>query len=527
MKTINQINFQSIFVFLLFITSISINLQAQQNQSDERDLIVGQKVERKVLNQEIHLYGIQLRRGQVLRVSFQEKGADVGAVFARVDDKKKVSAALNASGGFGREFLTLIADRDGLYALVCRAQQVTDEKKEALYELFATLDNSATENDSLRMRSELLFEEAYQTYLSNDTENFPLAVKKLEEIIKIAKTLKDGYWENMAKFSIGNIYLKAQNFSKAEPYFLQTLTYFEQISAKQEVAAALTALGIIYTVNKNEVKAADYFSRALQISRELGDKRTEEILNALNLGNLNNFNGNNNSTDYTKELAEAKAKNDKTTQAAIWAKILYRNIDDEEIDEDERLAIFKRAEREALPLFKEITNRDSEMKVLVFLGMGLYDAVEEAENEDEPEIVVKARAISYLRQSLLLAKSHNNKIIETFAYMGLNLIYDGENDKLAIFYEKKAVNNMQDFRLTLKGTDKETQQDFAKQFAAGYETLAADLYFEQRLEEAHQIINFSRDQEFFDFQLTSNQALNKLTLTARETENEQIFRSGN
>lgn len=49
----------------------------QEVKPDIRELTVGEAIERTVLNQEGHIYAIQLKVGQVLRVIILEKGADV------------------------------------------------------------------------------------------------------------------------------------------------------------------------------------------------------------------------------------------------------------------------------------------------------------------------------------------------------------------------------------------------------------------------------------------------------------------
>ncbi|HYP28228.1 MAG TPA: CHAT domain-containing protein [Blastocatellia bacterium] len=507
-------------VFVAFII-FSLPASAQEIQPDVRQLVVGERTERKVLGQEFHIYGVELKQGQVLRVTFLEKGTDIVAVIVRAADQKKDSAAANSGYGFMRESLTLIARQDGVYALVVRAQQITKSNAGAGYEMTATLSDQASERDSQRAQAENLLEGANQIFIANDSENFPTAIANLEQSLKIWRLLGDKYWEGVAGMNIGNTLMRLENFSKAETYLSEALKLFEAAGNEPEVGALYASLATLYAFTKNEEKARTYMAQALKVSRSLGDTRSEELLNLINLRASSEGNK---GGSYNQELAEARAKKDRLNEASIWARTVYNHLTDDSIDDDERSALFERAEREALPLFKEINDRDVEMQILVWLGLGLPEAASESADEEEMS-AIEERASNYLRQALLISKARNNHLIQAIAYQGLNVIYEGKNDRLAIFLGKKMLNSIQELRQTLKAVDKETQQDLTKKFEEAYDTLAGDLFSEGRLEEAQQVINLSRDQEFFDFKLTQNQIPARLALTYREAENAQLFDS--
>ena len=317
---------------------------AQDTQPDVRPLAVGEKVERTVLGQEVQVYTIELKRGQVLRVNFLERGADVAAVALRNADRQKASAVANFGSGFMQESLTLIVKQDGAYGLVVRAQQVSNG--DAKYEMIASLSDLATEKDTQRVHAEQLLEEANQTYINGDKERMPLAIAKLEESLKIWRLLGEPYWRGVTTELIGGIYFRMENPSRAETYLTEALKSFEALQNEPQVAAISVMLGTLYTTTNNEEKARFYLSQAARLSRNLGDKRMEEILRLMNLRSSTQENEN---QDFARELAAARAKKDKPGEAAVWAKTLFRYATNDSIDDNERRRVLERAEREALP----------------------------------------------------------------------------------------------------------------------------------------------------------------------------------
>lgn len=502
---------------------------AQQSQLDLRELVIGKNTERKVLDQqEVHAYSIQMKRDQALRVNFRERGADVTAVIVRVSNEQKVSAVTNFGSGFMEESLTLIADQDGVYALVVRAERVTDINVEGRYEYSASLKNVATDDDRRRVNAERLMEEGSRLLEGNDRNGLILAVSKFEESLRTWQTLADKYWAEIVRGSLGNAFFKLGDFGKAELYLKQVLKTFEESKNDPAIAAMSINLGGLYVAHQDMKAATPYLSRAFEISKRLGDKRAESLLGLLGVANVGAADavGAAKGHDFDRELASARAKNDKLTEALLWARTLFHYVVEEDSikDEDQRV-LFERAEREAIPLMKSVKNRDIESQILVALGIGFYDLTLGLNSGERADRDNKAKSMNYVRQAIILAKAQNNSLIQSLAYNQLNLFYDGDNDRLAIFFGKKAVSSLQGLRQDLKLIDRESQQDVARKLEEAYGSLAEDLFNEGRFAEAHQLINFGRDQEFFDFQRVANENPIGLTLTSRESENEELLNS--
>jgi CHAT domain-containing protein len=511
MNSLSKIQVLIIFLFL------QLPVAAQEIQPEIRQLRIGQTERKVTANEELHIYSIEMKRDQVLRVSVQEKGADVTAMIVRPSDQQKALAVSNYGSGFMQEYLTLIADQNGVYWLVISAQKVTEANIEAQYEFSTVLKSTADQNDVQRVKAQTLMEEGTRLLEGYDKTNSSPAITKFEESLKIWNVLGETYWAEIAKWSAANALFLAGNFSKSEFYFNQVLRAFTDSKNEPGIAAISLGLGGLYLVIRNDEAARRHLYKAFEISRRLGDKRAESLLGLAGITNLTSDN-----RDFAQDLAAARDKEDKLAEASVWAKTLFRYvIEDDSIDHEEQRTFFERAEREALPLLESVKNRDIELQIFLGLAIGFYDLTLGPDSDKAADLANQKKSINYICHAIVLARVQNNPIIQLFAYTHLNIFYDGDNDRLAIFFGKKVIDSLQDLKEDLKLVGKESLFDLAKRMDKGYNSVASDLFSEGRLGEAQQVLNLNRDQEFFDF----SQEPAKLSLTPHEIENEQLFNS--
>jgi CHAT domain-containing protein len=508
----------ALIIFLL----LHLPVMVQEAQPEIRQLQIGVRTERKVSAEkaELHIYSIEMKRGQVLRVNFQERGVDVTAFMIRASDQQKASAAANFGLGFMQESLTLIADQNGVYWLVVGAQRVTHTNIEALYEFSTELKNTASPDDIQRVKAETLLEEGIRLLEGRDKTNAALAVSKFQQSLQIWDQLADGYWAEAAKASMATALVLAGNFSEGESYLLQVLSAYK--TSKNEPGIALISAGLfaLYLTIHNPEAASQYREQALEIVKRLGDKRTEAILGLAFPTTVSEPD----KRDFSKDLAAARAKDDKLAEATVWARTLFHYvIEEDSIKDEEQRAFFERAEREALPLLSKVRNRDLVLQILLGLGIGFHHLTLGPDTDEAADLANKKKSLNYISQTIVLAKVQNNLLVQSLAYDYLNVFYRGDNDRVAIFFGKKSINALKDLKHELRVFDKEDQQGAARKLDSTYSSLASDLFFAGRLAEAHQVLNVSRDQEFFDLYLNRTQEPSRLSLTSRETENEQLF----
>lgn len=538
-------------VLVIFVFCIQ-PLIAQENKIDERPLAIGVKTERKVVGQELHAYSIQLKRGQVLRVELQEKGADAMIYVARIANPQPipVSATSNFGSGFMQESITAIADEDGLYGLGIRSIQ-SDENVDARYEFTATLTDSVTLNDKQRSDAEATLFQAGVISKTNDKEKIPLAIAELEKRVKAWQTLGDTYWEAITKTVIANLASKIGESDKAETNLLQALNLLDKVKNQAEIGNVYFGLGNIYITKKDEAKAKKYFNDVLEISRSIGDKRTEKAFSGVNSMSLRDFADSiltsgmtkKKASDFEKELNDAKKKNDEAAQIEIWNDYLFAVVFGEALDEEPNFAgmslqensedrklikkkpleVYEDAEKDGLRLAKKLKNRSAEMQLLVVLGIGYSESAEE-ETEEKAKIEKFEKAKNLLIQGLALTKLQNDQLYETLAYAGLSVMYDDDEEKLGIFFGKKFVNSIHSYRKTFVNLASREDQQLIAVYTEGFYGILAKMLTElKRLDESLQVINLSRDQEFFDYKLIDNQPSAKVLLSVTEEINEKRF----
>lgn len=542
-----------IFIFLGKIIS------GQQPQLDIKQLSISQKTERKIANQELHAYVIEIKRDQVLKVNIQEKGADVIAYIARLDGQKEtpVSAISSSGNGFMQESVTATIEQDGTYRLVIRAVQ-TDQEVNAQYEFIASLTNSITIPDLKIAEAEKYLEEASQVTGTNNIVKIPGVISNLERGVKTWQILNDKYWEAVTKLWIGNLHAKLGDFNKAEASFIQALNLLDKTKYKAEMAVTYFSLAGIYNSTKNEANAKLYLKNAGELFKIIGDKRFEKITGTADTSNLNSLQIDKDNkikiTDFENDLKNAKGRNDKTAQISIWVRVAMENVLGEEKDDNSptintqnysayskqllekarayqvrKRKLYERIENEGLTLAKELKDKKAEMQILIALGIGYSDLESDQvpnSNINEEELNPNLeKAKNYLIQGLAISKILKDQVFECFAYAGLSGLYYGEEmDELSIFFGKKFINSIHSFRRTFVNlADRETQQYIAKQTEQLYELLAVIQIEQSRLEEALQTLNFGRDQEFFDFKLVDTQTISKLSMTLKEDRNEKEF----
>lgn len=94
--------------------------------------------------------------------------------------------------------------------------------------------------------------------------------------------------------------------------------------------------------------------------------------------------------------------------------------------------------------------------------------------------------------------------------------HKSKNPKFAVLFGKKAIESYGLVRKKIQTFDKETQKAFLKSIENSYRLLAEILFEQNRVDEALQVLNAFKDQQFFDFEFSKQIA--PLSLTARETE---------
>jgi CHAT domain-containing protein/tetratricopeptide (TPR) repeat protein len=285
------------------------------------------------------------------------------------------------------------------------------------------------------------------------------------QALALKQAIIDPDGEATALNNIGTIYKALGEIDKALEFFNRALTIRRNINDKKGQANTLNSLGTVYE-RTDRKKALELISQSLVLYREAGDRAGE----ANTLGNLGS---------------------------------LYKSLGDTK----KALEFYN----EGLALQKAISNRQGEANVLSNIGTLYADGGE------------ARKALEFYGTALTIRSAIGDRAGESITLINMMLLASDYNRSLAIFFGKRAVNLLQQLRASVGGLDKEQQKTFLRSNERTYRILAYMLIGSDRLPEAHQVLNLFKDQQFFDFNRSNEQAISSLTLTPRELVVNQIF----
>ncbi len=315
--------------------------------------------------------------------------------------------------------------------------------------------------------------------------NIAEAIRISEKVLLMRQQFRDITGEASLLAMIGGNYLHIGNYSEAISYYERSLLIFKSQNCQNEPAG-------------NSQFQPDYCRQfETTVITGLGKAynsvgRKEEALRILE-------------SELGKIEAENEAGKILPNQYKGFILEVIGQIYFETDQSDKAIKYFS----QALPL---INSQNVRSKSAVLTDIGKVQA-----NSDN-----KADALLSYNQALLLltpfAKNLKKGREEATGYTltSLMLLYKVENPKVAVLYGKKAVDAYQQNRGNIKTLDKETQKLYLKSVEFTYRTLAELLLGQKRDQEAQQIINSLKDQQFFDFDETQTNQITLISLTPRE-----------
>ena len=156
-----------------------------------------------------------------------------------------------------------------------------------------------------------------------------------------------------------------------------------------------------------------------------------------------------------------------------------------------------------LNLRRELGDKGGEAKTLSRLG------------EVYLKIGNKPAALTAVNQALKLYGTLSDRSGEAVALGNAMKVWSALGDRrVAIFFGKHSLNKIQELRGAARGIEISLQQNYLRTFKGYYQLLAELLIREGLFEQAAQVLNLYRDQQFFD--LDPNAEVEQVYLSARE-----------
>jgi CHAT domain-containing protein/Tfp pilus assembly protein PilF len=278
-----------LLLFLLCVPSPSAEPKPAPRQDPAADeappedagaLAAGAPVEREIAGGTAHRFRLALRAGQFVRVTVEQKGADVILALVAPD-----GAALDESdaptGSRGTETVVAIVGGDGEYGVVVRSN--ADEP--GRYAASLAEPRPATDADRKLVEARSLRAESVALY---DQGKYAQAVAPGERAVATFEALYGADHPEIvpALLSLGEAHWKSAAYPKAEAVLLRALAIAEKALGPEHplTSAALNDLAAVYQSTGAYEKAEPLFLRALAIDEKvLGPKHadTATLLNNL------------------------------------------------------------------------------------------------------------------------------------------------------------------------------------------------------------------------------------------------------
>jgi CHAT domain-containing protein/tetratricopeptide (TPR) repeat protein len=361
----------------------------------------------------------------------------------------------------------------------------------------------------------LILQTMAQSYLDRDDRD--KAVGCFEQALTIFKRLPDQKnLEASILLQIGNVYSSQLDYEKARGVWDVALKIYEELGDKPSQASVLGLIGLSYFNVNDEQKAREFFNRELAIL--LSDDYWESAMKERSGMSL---------PDYKSEPSNISVlhKNEFEWQRAISIGNVYTILGDTEKGREyfeKSLALAyatKNQNRIRLSLsfigstyerqekWQEALNYYKQMLEISRLLPGKSNLAGDLSSLAAVNIQVKQwqDASQNATEALLIYQSLGADRSNLFVgYAGaLNLLARAQdglgNRRLAIFYEKQAVNAIQRERQQLTNLDQQAQRGYLKKNEKPYQRLADWLIAEGRFAQAEQVLAMLKEEEYFDF----------------------------
>lgn len=250
-------------------TTIFGQNQPKKEELEERFLSGGETIERKIAKDEIHAYTLELKRGELLHITVEQRGVNVVLGLAANDAKRKVFKQIDdARGTDGAEELVFMAEADGEYLFGVFA--FADSAPESVYVLKNTAPfASAVEQSKASSDLEKSGDAAYQN------KDYNLAILYHENALKLRQNLPLPAETASLSITLGNDYFAQKKYEQAIVYYQKAAPVYRELKDKLNEGYSLTNIGAALGNLKNYEKSTPFYEQGLQLFRELKDRPNE------------------------------------------------------------------------------------------------------------------------------------------------------------------------------------------------------------------------------------------------------------
>lgn len=428
------------------------------NEQPRGVLAPGAAVEVEMTGGEIHVYSVELARGDYLESETLQQGVDIvvglyepsGAEIVLVDSR---------NGRQGPEELRAVAVETGLHQIKLRCQDPGDLR--GSYKLSIRTLRPASQEDRLRAEAAAIFSRGEKQRRQGDRASLLGAVESYERALVVWRRLGDPSQATNTLLILAETYRELKKFDAAQASFERTLPLVAELGDRGLEAEALNGLGLSYFEHRNNLRAEELFLKSVELSRTT--KRLEVEAAALNnLAELRKDQGRFYQALelYEEALSGWRALGSRQREAVTLNNMgsLYSSL--------REIELAKSYYERSLELVRELGDRRLEAVRLNNLGV-LFDRAEEPETAlgyfnqvldlweelGEPSRMARVfnnigrvhrqqddieGALSAYQRALSLARGAGNRDVEAAALHNLAWLYDdlGDEETAMRFYDE-------------------------------------------------------------------------------------------
>jgi CHAT domain-containing protein/tetratricopeptide (TPR) repeat protein len=387
----------------------------------DRLLVPGRPVDRTITSGQQHAYAVDLRAGDLLRLSIDQKGANVATVIH--DPRGQIVLDVDlADFRLARDLASIVASAAGRYRILIRTSD--RHAPPAGYTLTCLQRRSAAPGDDTRLQAERAHAEGKTLERAAAAESYRKAIAAFDRARDLWREAGDADMEAAATLEAARSSMALGDFAPAQERARAALEIWKRLGSRVSEARVLHLLGEMAYHRSDYPAALDLLRQALAMRQELGDRWGQ----AETQGDLSVVLSQIGRTDESLELARSTRE--------LWH--VQRNVPGEE----QALSVlgyahYQRGEwqpaldlfLEALPLKRMLKDREGEGATLVNIGTIYFKL-------GEP-----ARAADFFEQALEVWRVLGNRKGEGSTLNNLGLAFStlGRTDDAIDHYQRALV----------------------------------------------------------------------------------------
>ncbi len=269
----HRIRLISALLALAALSAPGLDAREAAGQTAAPRLAAGARLEGTIKGGEVHAFAIELEAGTLLRVRFDQQGADIRPVIFAPDGTKIYDLD---KGEWGMEPASVIAAAPGLYRLEA---QVADKAAPAgRYVLYVDSVRPATAEDEAVWRIVRLQVQGFAALQSRDRAGFERGRDLYQQVLDGARSLGERTREAEALTALAFIANWLDDFTGAVRYTTDDLALRLELGDEYGEARSLYGLGIALRVQGEAARAEASFQQALALHRAAGRHVNESDL---------------------------------------------------------------------------------------------------------------------------------------------------------------------------------------------------------------------------------------------------------